>query len=99
MQTEFKETFEEYLKEKGSYLGLIEFEDNEGEWYDFEIYKTKRFLAFGSNCNAGFLISGFIERDSYESLDETLQELLEDLKVYYNDGPEHVSRIKCNERM
>jgi len=99
MQTEFKETFEEYLKEKGSYLGLIEFEDNEGEWYDFEIYKSESFLAFGSNCNAGFLISGFIERDSYESLDETLQELLEDLKVYYNDGPEYVSRIKCNDRM
>jgi hypothetical protein len=99
MQTEFKETFEAYQTEKSSYLGLIEFEDNEGEWYDFEIYKSESFLSFGSHCNAGFLISGFIERDSYESLDETLQELLEDLKVYYNDGPEHVSRIKCNNRM
>lgn len=99
MQTEFKETFEAYQKEKGSYIGIIEFQDNEGEWYDFEIYKSESFLSFGSHCNAGFLISGFIERDSYESLDETLQELLEELKVYYNDGPEHVSRIKCNDRM
>ena len=99
MQTEFAEIFEAYQKERDSYVGIIEFQDNEGEWYDFEIFKSKSYVAFGGHCNAGFLISGFIERDSYESLDETLQELLEDLKVYYNDGPEHVSRIKCNDRM
>ena len=99
MQTEITEIIKSIREDKHSYVGLIEFQDNEGEYYDFEIYKTNRFLAFGSHCNAGFLISGFIERDSYESLDETLQELLEDLKVYYNDGPEHVSRIKCNDRM
>ena len=104
MQTE---TFESLQSDKdsylrtlnSSYLGIIEFEDNEGEWHDFEIYKNQRYVLFGGHCNAGFLISGFIERESYESLDETLQELLEDLKVYYNDGPKHVSRIKCNERM
>jgi hypothetical protein len=99
MQTEMTEIFEAYQKERSSYVGLIDFQDNDGEYYDFEIYKTKSFLAFGSHCNAGFLISGFIERESHESLDETLQELLEDLQVYYNDGPEYVSRIKCNERM
>lgn len=99
MQTEITEILESIKADRNSYVGLIEFQDNEGEWYDFEIYKSESFLAFGSHCNAGFLISGFIERDSYESLDETLQELLEDLKVYYNDGPEYVSRIKCNERM
>jgi hypothetical protein len=99
MQTEITEIFESIKADKHSYVGLIEFQDNEGEYYDFEIYKTKRFLAFGSHCNAGFLISGFIEQESYESVDETLQELLEDLQVYYNDGPEYVSRIKCNDRM
>ena len=99
MQTEMTEMFEAYQKERSSYVGLIDFQDNDGEYYDFEIYKTKSFLAFGSHCNAGFLISGFIERESYESVDETLQELLEDLQVYYNDGPEYVNRIKCNERM
>jgi hypothetical protein len=99
MQIEMVEIIESIKVDKHSYVGLIEFQDNSGEWYDFEIYKTKRFLAFGGNCNAGFLISGFIERESYESIDETLQELLEDLKVYYNEGPEYVSRIKCNERM
>ena len=110
MQTEIAEIIESLKKEaldvklgikesQKNYIGILEFKDNEGEYYDFEIYKTKRFLAFGSHCNAGFLISGFIERESHESLDETLQELLEDLQVYYNDGPEYVSRIKCNERM
>jgi hypothetical protein len=99
MQTEITEIIKSIREDKHSYVGLIEFQDNEGEYYDFEIYKTKRFLAFGSHCNAGFLISGFIERESYESVDETLQELLEDLQVYYNDGPEYVSRIKCNDRM
>jgi len=99
MQTEITEIIKSIREDKHSYVGLIEFQDNEGEWYDFEIYKTNRFLAFGSNCNAGFLISGFIERESYESVDETLQELLEELQVYYNDGPEYVSRIQCNDRM
>ena len=99
MQTEITEIIKSIREDKHSYVGLIEFQDNEGEYYDFEIYKTKGFLAFGSHCNAGFLISGFIERESYESVDETLQELLEDLQVYYNDGPEYVSRIKCNDRM
>jgi hypothetical protein len=99
MQTEITEIIKSIREDKHSYVGLIEFQDNEGEYYDFEIYKSKSYVAFGSHCNVGFLISGFIERESYESIDETLQELLEDLQVYYNDGPKYVSRIKCNERM
>jgi hypothetical protein len=56
-------------------------------------------VVFGGACNTGFLESGFILREDYESLDETLQELLADLECYYNEGPESVSRIVCNERM
>ena len=99
MKTEIEKIFEIYDTERDSYVGLIDFQDNEGELYDFEIFKTKSFLAFGHHWCAGFRIFGFIERESHESVDETVQKLLEDLKVYYNDGPEYVSRIKCTYRM
>ena len=77
----------------------LEFQDNDGEWHDFYIIATAARVVFGGACNAGFLESGYIERDDCESLDETLQEMLTDLETYYNDGPDYVSRIVCNERM
>lgn len=85
--------------EKAKYIGILEFQDAQGDWHDFEILETRRCLVFGGACNLGFLQSGFIVRESHESLEETLQELLSDLQVYYDDGPEYVSRITCNERM
>jgi hypothetical protein len=45
------------------------------------------------------LESGYILREEFESIDETLQELRADLSVYYSDGASYVSRIVCNERM
>ena len=81
------------------HLGIIEFQDNKGEWHDFEIMVTSDRIVFGGACNVGFLESGYILRESYESIDETLAEMLADLEVYYNDGKQFVSRIVCNERM
>lgn len=80
-------------------LSVLEFQDDKGEWHNFEIAVTPERIVFGGCCNVGFLESGYIERDSSESLDETLSELLSDLQVYYNDGAKYVSRIVCNERM
>lgn len=80
-------------------LGIIEFEDNKGEFHDFYILQTATHLAFGGACNTGFLESGNMKIDTYFSIDENLQELLADLEVYYNDGPRYCSRIRCNERM
>jgi hypothetical protein len=77
------------------YLETLELES--GDY--FEILATDDKLVFGSACNVGFLESGYILRDSFESLDETLQELHADLEVYYRDGANYVSRIVCNERM
>lgn len=81
------------------YVGVIEFKDNSGEWHNFEVMATKERVIFGGCCNVGFLESGYILREDYECLDETLQEMLSDLETYYNDGPQYVSRIVCNERM
>ena len=78
---------------------LIEFQDNKGNFHDFVLIVTPEKVVFGGCCNAGFIESGYIERESFEHLDETLQEMLSDLETYYNDGPNHVSRIVCNERM
>jgi hypothetical protein len=86
------------IKNARSLPGL-EFQTEKGEWQNFELLVTEERIVFGGYCNAGFLESGYIERESHESLDETLQELSEDLEVYYNDGPQYVSRIVCNERM
>lgn len=75
----------------------IEFQDNTGEWHHFVIIATPTRIVFGGACNVGFIESGYLERD--EDLDESIQETLADLEVYYNDGPRYVSRIICNERM
>ena len=55
-------------------------------------------LVFGGMTNTGFIESGYIEKDGF-STDETLQSLIEDLEVYYNDGAEYTSQIVFNERM
>lgn len=78
-----------------SSLGTLEIES--GEYFD--VLETKTKLVFGGVTNAGFLESGYILREDGETLDETLQELREDLEVYYRDGAQYVSRIVCNERM
>jgi hypothetical protein len=77
------------------YIGTLELESGES----FEVLATDTKLVFGSACNVGFLESGYILRDSFESLDETLQELHSDLETYYRDGASYVSRIVCNDRM
>lgn len=86
---------------RAQYLGPIEFQDNSGNWQAFEVMRTQSGentrIVFGSACNVGFLESGFIEGE--ESTDELLFELLADLEVFYNEGPQYVSRIVCNECM
>jgi hypothetical protein len=76
------------------YIGTLEIERGY-----FEIIATHDKLVFGQAYNAGFLESGYILREDFESLDETLQELHADLETYYRDGASYVSRIVCNERM
>ena len=77
----------------------LEFQDNSGEWHHFTIIVTPKRIVFGGVCNVGFLESGYIVREQYEHIDETLCEMLSDLETYYNDGPRYVSRIVHNERM
>jgi hypothetical protein len=78
-----------------NHIGTLEIE---GGGY-FEIIASDTRLVFGTACNAGLLESGYILREDFESLDETLQELHADLETYYRDGAAYVSRIVCNERM
>ena len=76
------------------YVGILEIEDDH-----FEVVATPKFLVFGGMCNVGMLQSGYIEREEYETLDDTLRELDSELSVFYRDGREYTSRIVCNERM
>jgi len=78
-----------------NYLGTLEIEGEKS----FEVLATDTKLVFGGACNVGLLESGYILRESFESLDETLQELHADLETYYRDGASYVSRMVCNERM
>ena len=88
-----------------TYLGPIEFQDNKGGWHVFEVLHTPvstnnpARVVFGVACNAGFLESGHISQVDCETIEETISELLADLQTYYNDGPQYVSRIICNDRM
>jgi hypothetical protein len=78
-----------------NHIGTLEIDGGDS----FEIAATHDKLVFGTACNAGLLESGYILREDFESLDETLQELHSDLETYYRDGAAYVSRIVCNERM
>jgi hypothetical protein len=84
--------------ENAKYLGIIEFHDNKDEWHNFELMETDEKLVFGGCCNVGFIESGYIEKDGFDT-DTVLQTLIEELAVYYNDGKDYVSCIICNERM
>ena len=81
--------------ENSECIGFFELEG--GEY--FEIVQTEKCLVFGNFTNTGFLQSGYMEVDDCFSLDENLQELIEDLEVYYRDGKDYTSRIVCNDRM
>ncbi len=77
------------------YHGVIELSG--GEY--FEIYETPSRLVFGGACNAGFLESGYLEKEEDETPGEAMAELLAELETYYRDGAQYVSRILCNDRM
>lgn len=79
-------------------IGPIEFSDSDGESHYFDLMMNDDKIIFGGGCNTGFLQSGYIRRH-WEDMDQTLRVLLHDLETYYNDGPEHVRWIVCNERM
>lgn len=81
------------------YLGPIEIQDNKGEYHTFEVMATDRTVIFGGACNVGFIESGYITKEDFESIDECLAELVSELELFYNDGKEYTSRIVCNERM
>lgn len=85
--------------EDAQHLGIFEFQDSSEEWHNFQVYATKDRLVFGGHCNIGFLESGYLALEEGGSIDDALQELDADLQCYYNDGPQYVSRIICNERM
>jgi len=86
-------------EETGKYVGLIEFQDNAGEFHDFYIYATDKRLVFGGATNTGFLESGYMLIDDCFSIDENLQEIIADLECFYNDGRQYTSMIVCNDRM
>ena len=80
------------------YLGIIEIQDNQGEYHNFEIMETNDKLVFGSFINSGFIESGYIEKEDYDT-DQTLVHLVDELEVYYNDGIEYCTAIVVNQRM
>jgi hypothetical protein len=82
--------------ENAKHLGTLEVGPQENV---FEVLETSDRLVFGGACNAGFLESGFLEKEEWETSDEALQELFSDLECFYQNGPNYVSRIVFNERM
>ena len=78
---------------------ILEFVDRAGDWHNFDLLKTPNRIVFGGWSNTGFIESGYLELEEGEHLDVALCELLEELQVYYDDGPQYVSRIVTNERM
>lgn len=87
-------------EENSNYVGIVEFQDNNENYQSFEIINTPKNILFGSSCNTGFLQSGYYKKDKSLSFDENLQELLSDLKIYYNEGYNYTTdNFICNDRM
>lgn len=80
------------------FLGIIEIETGK-DLEPFEVLALPDRLVFGNSANACFLESGFIIRDDFESEDDTLRELVDDLETFYRDGKGSTSRIVHNERL
>ncbi len=96
----FPETWQFQDLADAAHIGTIEVPVAEGaDAPYFDVLKTADCLVFGNPTNATFLQSGYLRLDEGESMDEALQELAEDLRVFYEDGPSYVSRIVVNERM
>ena len=94
-----KWSIEKNVKTEPVYIGILEFQDNQGEYHNFEIMRTNKRIMFGGSTNTGFLESGYMPYNDEYSVDDHLQDLLDDLATYYNDGKEYCSVIICNDRM
>ena len=79
-----------------NYIGTLE-TDSGG--IPFEVLRAPDRLIFGGCCNVGFLESGYMLIEEYETEAEALQELSAELDTYYRDGRDYVTRIVCNDRM
>ena len=96
----FPETWQFQDLADATHIGTIEVPVAEGvDVPYFEVLKTPDSLVFGNPTNATFLQSGYMRFEPDETLQEALQELVEDLSAFYTDGPNYVSRIIVNERM
>ena len=79
------------------YLGTIELTpENDGvpEPVIWEICQEGRNLLIGTACNVGFLQTYSMEMEDWESIDEALCELVDELRVEAIDGVKYCNRIK-----
>lgn len=82
------------------YVGIVEFQADDGEWHVFTFVRDVNFIVFGGVCNIGLLQSGSFQMDTCFSFDENLQELVADLESYYNGEAGYQSyAFLCNDRM
>jgi len=77
-----------YIKQKGWRQGEV-----------VEKRTGKKVICFGICIGAEFIESGHITPEDYESVDETLQELHEQLTIYYTRGSSFARRLHCNDLM
>lgn len=92
-------TLKELPEYRKDYLGLIEFQDNQGEYHNFELMETVSYILIGGCANTGFYESCRYLKDAYFSLDKNLQECLADLEEYYNGGSPSENLLITTERM
>ena len=96
MKTQTQWTVQDISNAK--HVVTLEIETREG-FEVFEVVATQDALIFGGACNVGLIQSGYILRDECETLNDTLNELVDDLETFYREGAQYVSRIVCNSRM
>jgi hypothetical protein len=73
--------------------GRIEFRTKSGEWIKYHTIMTDTHIAFGTKADKKFVEYGRIIREESETIQECFDELLDDILVWANVGPEFTKRI------
>ncbi len=67
-------------------IGTIELQGNDGEFHVWEACKLNGVLYIGSYCNAGFILSYWLDyNDEYCNVDDALSDALADLQALADD--------------
>jgi hypothetical protein len=81
-------------KKRDKYIGVMEFENKNGEWDNWTIIKRGPVYLIGTPTNTGLLSTYFYKPERGETEQTSLEEINSDLEVLAQDGERAMSKVK-----